>query len=718
MQKVIFGERIVMKGVILNFHDILAAKLSLDKKKVTVVLDLFEQGATIPFVARYRKELSGGMDEVVLTSLRDLWFSLQALEKRRKAIISSLEERNLLTEILSNKIKKADSLTILEDIYLPYKPKRKTRASKAIAAGLEELSDRIFLQENSVVPSEIAQNYISEQFPDADSVLGGARDIIAERISVHSEVRALMRKLFLNTGFFNSKVIKGKEEQGERFKDWFAWSEKVSTAPSHRILAMRRGEKELFLNLSIQVDEERALAIIKRYFPVEANLSGEQVLVALIDGYKRLLAPQMETEIRLVSKEKADTKAILVFATNLRELLMAAPLGGKRLMAIDPGFRTGCKTVCLDEQGVFLEYSTIFPHSGSTKATQASQIVSNLILKHKIDFVAIGNGTAGRETEQFLRKLNLKLPLIMVNESGASIYSASQEARDEFSMLDLTVRGAISIGRRLQDPLAELVKIDPGSIGVGQYQHDVNQKQLRQSLDDTVISCVNSVGVNLNMASSKLLSYVSGLSASKARAIKEYREIEGQFVTREDLKKVAGIGNKAFQQCAGFLRITESLNPLDSSAVHPESYSIVQEMAKSVNTDVAGLMKEPLLRKQIILKDFVSETVGLPTLLDIREELGKPGRDPRKEFEHFDFADVHSMDDLTKGLQLPGIVTNVTAFGAFVDIGVHTDGLVHVSKLSRKWISNPSEVVHVGMKVTVTVTEIEKSRKRISLSMI
>ncbi len=700
----------------MNIQGRIASELSLESGKVAEVLTLIEQGATIPFIARYRKEASGGMDEVVLASLRDTWQKLEALDKRKAAVLSSLKERELLTDQLEDQISAAVTLTELEDIYLPFRPKRRTRAVKAAENGLEPLADLLVAQKDGDDPAKLAESFITEEVIDLEAALSGARDIIAERMAQHSGVRAEMRKLFLNKGYFVCKVIKGKEEAGSRFRDWFDWSEKVSSAPSHRVLAMRRGERELFLNLTVRVDEKVATSIMTRHFPVRSNPCGDQVLMALEDGFKRLLGPQMETETRLVSKAKADREAISVFAVNLRELLMAAPLGGKRTMAIDPGFRTGCKTVCLDEQGRFLEHTTIFPVTG--KADSAASEVRRLINKHRAEYIAVGNGTAGRETESFLRQLKLNIPVVMVNESGASIYSASQIARDEFSDLDLTVRGAISIGRRLQDPLAELVKIDPGSVGVGQYQHDVDQKQLRQALDDTVMSCVNSVGVNLNTASAKLLSYISGLSPARASSVVKFRDEAGKFTSRAQLKKVAGIGPVAFQQCAGFLRVDGASNPLDSSAVHPESYSVVKKMAADAGTDVRGLMDRADLRKRIKLSNYVTAERGMPTLRDIAAELDKPGRDPRSVFETFSFADVHSIDDLADGMKLPGLVTNVTDFGAFVDIGVHIDGLVHVSRLSTKWIKHPSEVVHVGMKVDVTVTGTEKARKRISLSMI
>jgi len=700
----------------MNIHTRIASELKMNSRAVQGVLALIKQGATIPFIARYRKEVSGGMDEVTLALLRDTWQKVESLDKRRMSVLSSLEERDLLSNDLRTRIQHAVTLAELEDIYLPFRPRRRTRASRAVDNGLEPLADLLMKQKDQDDPFELADAFLSENVSDREKALAGARDIIAEKMSQDPGVRSEMRRLFLNTGYFVCKVIKGKEEAGSRFRDWFDWSEKVSTAPSHRVLAMRRGEKELFLNLSISVNEKAVTEIMTKHFPVMLNPCGDQVLTGMEDGFKRLLGPRMETETRLVSKEKADLEAISVFALNLRELLMAAPLGGKRTMAIDPGFRTGCKTVCLDEQGKFLEYSTIFPVTGKTDAAAAE--VRRLIGKHSPEYIGVGNGTAGRETESFLRDLEPGIPVVMVNESGASIYSASAIAREEFPDLDLTIRGAISIGRRLQDPLAELVKIDPGSVGVGQYQHDVDQKQLKQSLDDTVMSCVNSIGVNLNTASAKLLSYVSGLSPAKASSLVKYREQEGEFTSRNQLKKVSGIGAAAFQQSAGFLRVSAASDPLDNSAVHPESYSMVQKMAADAGTDVRGLMGSSELRKTINLANYVTEERGLPTLRDIMAELEKPGRDPRSVFESFSFADVHTLEDLTDGMQLPGLVTNVTDFGAFVDIGVHTDGLIHVSRLSRKWINHPSEVVHAGMKVDVTVIGIEKGRKRISLSLI
>ncbi len=700
-----------------DYCAVIAGELSLGGDRVSAVMALMDQGATIPFIARYRKEASGGMDEVVLAELKALREKLTALDQRRRAIVSSLKERDLLDPDREKKIARASTLTELEDIYLPFKPRRKTRASKAFAAGLEPLADALMLQGPSD-PGELAGPFVNPEagIGNPGEALSGARDIIAERITLDSGVRALIRKLYMERGVFRSRVIKGKEKEGSRYRDWFDWSEKVCDAPSHRILAMRRGERELFLNLSVQVDESAALGLIQRVFPLKPCPCGEEVRAAMEDGLKRLLGPQMETEVRLSTRERADREAVGVFAMNLRDLLMAPPLGQKAVLAIDPGFCTGCKTVCLDGLGRLLEHTAVYPHTGRAEA--AGEVIRTLTVKHRIQCVAIGNGTAGRETEAFIRGLSLGIPVVMVNESGASIYSASEAAREEFPELDLTVRGAVSIGRRLQDPLAELVKIDPASVGVGQYQHDVDQKLLKETLDTTVVSCVNAVGVNLNTASARLLSYVSGLGPSTAGSIVEYRERNGAFRRRSQLMKVPGIGPVAFQQAAGFLRIPDGTEPLDRSAVHPESYGVVEEMAAAAGTTVEGLLNDPGLLEGIDLKRFVDDRRGMPTLLDIAGEIRKPGRDPRERFEPFSFADVHGLEDLREGMKLPGIVTNVTDFGAFVDIGVHTDGLVHVSRLSTAWIRHPSEVVRVGMRVDVTVTGIDSERKRISLSMV
>lgn len=697
-------------------HSHTPSKVNLDSPQSRAAVALLGQGATIPFIARYRKEATGGMDEVALTSLRDMWQRLEALGARRKAVLASLEERQLLTSELRQKLDGAKSLTELEDIYQPFRPKRRTRASAALEKGLGPLADR--LSQSAGEPFMLASGFICSEkgVPDADSALAGARDIIAERVADCAEVRQRIRRLYSDTGFFRSAVIKGKEKEGSRYRDWFDHRERVSSIASHRMLAMRRGEKELYLNLCIEVDSERALKIVADTFPWKPGQCSAQMEEAFADGLKRLLGPRMETEVRMAVKERADREAIAVFALNLKNLLMAPPLGGKMVLAVDPGFRTGCKAVCLNDRGELLEHETIFPTTGGGE--KAASLVRGMVSRHSIQCIAVGNGTGGRETERFLRELATGVPVVMVNESGASVYSASAAAREEFPELDITYRGAISIGRRLQDPLAELVKIDPESIGVGQYQHDVDRKQLRSSLDDTVEFCVNSVGVSLNTASIELLGRVSGLSAARAGAIIQKRKELGGFTSRDQLLQVPGIGPHAFQQCAGFLRIPNGRSPLDGSAVHPERYVVVERMAADTGTTVLGLMQNASARKALDLSRYVSEDAGMPTLKDIMNELERPGRDPRSTFEHFSFADVHSIDDLREGMKVPGVVTNVTDFGAFVDIGVHTDGLVHLSRLSEKWIKHPSEVVHTGKRVDVTVTGVDLERKRISLSMI
>ncbi|WP_374164254.1 Tex family protein [Arcticibacter sp. MXS-1] len=698
----------------------IAEELSLTEKQVSTTVSLLDEGATVPFISRYRKEMTGSLDEVQVATIRDRAEQLRELDKRRDAILKSLTEMGKLSKELEQQLKDAETMTALEDLYLPYRPKRKTRASVAREKGLQPLADLIMAQEKFDVLEE-ASKYISEEkgvHSDADA-LAGARDIIAEQISEHAEARSLIRELFLEKGEFESKVIEGKEVEGEKYKDYFDWHEPVKTAPSHRILAMRRGEKELVLSLNVAPQEEDAVAILDRFFVKSGYSKSDQVRLAVADSYKRLLKPSMETEVRLLTKKRADEEAIRVFAENARQLLLAAPLGQKRILAIDPGFRTGCKVVCLDEQGKLLENTTIYPHTGAGGAAEAQKTVEHLVNIHAVEAIAIGNGTAGRETETFVRKLNLPgVTIVMVNESGASIYSASEVAREEFPDKDVTVRGAVSIGRRLMDPLAELVKIDPKSIGVGQYQHDVDQNKLQVSLDDTVVSCVNAVGVELNTASRQILSYVSGLGPQLARSIVEYRNQNGAFKRRTELKKVPRLGEKAFEQCAGFLRIRNAEHPLDSSAVHPERYALVEKMAADLNCKVQDLMKDENLRKKIRIENYVSETVGLPTLKDILQELAKPGRDPREQFEAFSFTEgVNDISDLRIGMKLPGIVTNITNFGVFVDVGVHQDGLVHLSQLANRFVKDPNEVVKVHQKVEVTVTEVDINRKRISLSM-
>lgn len=699
---------------------LVAQELSVGSKQVEATLNLLDEGATVPFISRYRKEMTGSLDEVQVATIRDRIQQLRDLDKRKEAILKSIEEQGKLTPELKEKVLAAETMALLEDIYLPYKPKRKTKASVAREKGLEPLALSIFEQDQKN-PEEEAEAFLDEEkgVNTLDEALQGARDIIAEMIAEDADARAKMRDLFFDKGIYTSEVIKGKEEEGIKYKDYFEWIEPIKTAPSHRVLAMRRGEKELILKLDALPDEESAIQLLENQFIKGNNKKSQQVKLALEDGYKRLLKPSMETETRLKSKQLADEEAIRVFAENARQLLLAAPMGQKRVLALDPGFRTGCKLVCLDEQGKLLENATIYPHTGAGVAKEAAQTLKYLVEKYQIEAIAIGNGTASRETEDFVRAQNLEgVLVVMVNESGASIYSASETAREEFPDYDVTVRGAVSIGRRMMDPLAELVKIDPKSIGVGQYQHDVDQNKLQTSLDDTVISCVNAVGVELNTASKQILAYISGLGPQLAQNIVEYRNLHGAFKNRESLKKVPRLGDKAFEQAAGFLRIRNAEHPLDASAVHPERYALVEQMAKDLNCKVEDLMKDEKLRKQIDLKKYISAEVGLPTLQDIIAELAKPGRDPRAQFEAFAFADgINKIEDLKTGMKLPGVVTNITNFGAFVDIGVHQDGLVHLSQMSDQFIANPNEVVKVAQRVQVTVLEVDYARKRISLSM-
>lgn len=699
---------------------IIAQQLGIHSKQVATTISLLDEGATVPFISRYRKEMTGSLDEVQITAIRDRVQQLRDLDKRREAVLKSIAEQGKLTPELEARIREADTMAILEDIYLPYKPKRKTRASMAREKGLQPLAE-VLLAQDKIDVYALAEQFVDTEkgVGSVEDALSGARDIIAEHIAEDAEVRAKTRKIFLEQGQFVSRVAAGKEEEAIKYKDYYEWSELLKDAPSHRVLAMRRGEKEEMLYLDIQVDEERVLPVIQKQYIKSVNEAAAQVELALQDGYKRLLKPSMETEIRVLTRQRADEEAIRVFADNVRQLLLAAPLGQKRLLAIDPGFRTGCKTVVLDAQGALLENTTIFPHNGAGGLAEATKTVQHLVDKYEIEAIAVGNGTAGRETEDFVRKLGLTdVVIVMVNESGASIYSASEVAREEFPDHDVTVRGAISIGRRLMDPLAELVKIDPKSIGVGQYQHDVDQHKLQTSLDDTVISCVNAVGVELNTASKQILSYVSGLGPALAQQIVNYRMANGPFRSRRELKKVPRLGDKAFEQAAGFLRIRNGEHPLDASAVHPERYGLVEQMAKDLGVKVGDLMRDEQLRKQIDLKKYISEEVGLPTLNDIVAELSKPGRDPREQFEIFSFTEgVNSISDLRIGMRLPGIVTNITNFGAFVDIGVHQDGLVHLSQLANRFVSDPHQVVKVQQQVMVTVTEIDEKRKRIGLSM-
>lgn len=704
----------------MTYEIIISQELGLNSRQVSTTIGLLEDGATVPFIARYRKEMTGSLDEVQIATIRDRVQQLRDLDKRREAVLKSIMEQGKLSVELEQQIRAAETLALLEDIYLPFKPKRKTRASVAREKGLQALADQLLLQEKRDV-EELAAGFVDTEkgLTSVEDALAGARDIVAEQIAEDSEVRAKTRRIFLEKGRFVSRVVPGKEEEALKYKDYFDWSEPLHEAPSHRVLAMRRGEKEGLLYLDIAVDEEQILSSIESLYIKAANEAASQVKRALQDGYKRLLKPSMETELRVLTRQKADAEAIRVFVDNVRQLLLAAPLGQKRLLAIDPGFRTGCKTVVLDAQGNLLENTTIFPHNGAGGMADAAKTVRLLVERYDVEAIGIGNGTAGRETEEFVRKLGLRgCTIVMVNESGASIYSASEVAREEFPDQDVTVRGAVSIGRRLMDPLAELVKIDPKSIGVGQYQHDVDQQKLQSSLDDTVASCVNAVGVELNTASKQILAYVSGLGPSLAQQIVNYRITNGPFRSRKELKKVPRLGAKAFEQAAGFLRIRQGEHPLDASAVHPERYSLVEQMAKDIQADVQDLLRDEAIRKRIDLQRYVSDEVGLPTLNDIIAELSKPGRDPREQFEEFRFTDgVNNVSDLRPGMKLPGIVTNITNFGAFVDIGVHQDGLVHLSQLANRFVSDPNEVVKVQQHVMVTVLEVDERRNRISLSM-
>ena len=702
-----------------SYQHVISKELKITSKQVTTSLDLLAEGATIPFIARYRKEVTGSLDEVQLTNIRDRAEQLQQLGQRRESMMKSLVERKLLTSELQKDFAAANTISELEDLYLPYKPKRRTRATIARDRGLELLAKQLMEQNPQFNPSLEAQKYVDEakEVLDVEAALQGARDIIAELISEDKGARGEMRELFLRRGILNAKIIKGKEEEGNKYKDYFAWEEALTKMPSHRLLAILRAENEKILSVSIRPELEVAFYRLGNCFVKGNSASTEQVNLALHDSYKRLLAPSMETEIRKISKEKADVEAINVFADNLRQLLLAPPLGEKRVLAIDPGFRTGCKIVCLDQQGQLLEHTAIFPHHPQKQKKESQSSIKKLVKQHKIEVVAIGNGTASRQTERFVQSLQLPIQVVMVNESGASIYSASEVAREEFPDYDITVRGAISIGRRLTDPLAELVKIDPKSIGVGQYQHDVDQNKLKQSLDDTVISCVNAVGVDINTASKELLTYVSGLGPALAKNIVDYRSQQGPFKTRVQFTEVPRLGAKAFEQAAGFLRIRDGEHPLDASSVHPESYDIVEKMTTDLGVKITELISDKTLRQKINLETYITPTVGIPTLTDIMQELEKPGRDPRKTFEQFNFAqDVDKLEDLKEGMILPGIVTNITNFGAFVDVGVHQDGLVHISQLANHYIKHPSEVVSVHQKVKARVLSVDLERKRISLS--
>lgn len=706
----------------MNYAATIAQQLGLGVHQVEKTIELLEQGATVPFIARYRKEVTGSLNEVQITAIRDLLIKLKELDKRREAILASISEQGKLTPELEKKIMDAATMTELEDLYLPYKPKRRTRATMAVERGLEPLANEIQKQYSCNL-EQMAEKYINAEkgVNSVEEALAGARDIIAERVNENVQARTKVRNIFRRTAMLSSKVVKNKEEEGGKFESWFDWKENAMRAPSHRILALFRGEEEGVLRVHVVPDDdEPAYEALERQFVSGRYESSEQVRLAVRDGYKRLLAPSIETEYYNLLKEKADKEAIRVFAENLRQLLLASPLGQKRILAIDPGFRTGCKTVCLDAQGQLLHNETIYPFTSVREERAAIAKLEALAEAFHIEAIAIGNGTAGRETEEVVKRCHFKQKLIavMVSENGASVYSASEVARREFPDYDVTVRGAVSIGRRLMDPLSELVKIDPKSIGVGQYQHDVNQTLLQESLEDVVVSCVNSVGVELNTASRELLSYVSGIGPSLADKIVDYRNREGAFESRAELKKVERLGDKAFEQCAGFLRVRESENPLDRSAVHPERYALVERMAKDAGATVEQLMQSKELRSKINIEQYVTADCGLPTLQDIMKELDKPGLDPRARFEVFEFdKNVTRIEDLQEGMVLPGIVTNITAFGAFVDVGVHQDGLVHISQLADRRVNDPSEVVHLHQHVKVKVIEVDLRRHRISLSM-
>ncbi len=706
----------------MNYATTIAEQLNLGPRQVEKTIELLEQGATIPFIARYRKEVTGSLNEVQITAIRDLLVKLRELDKRREAILASINEQGKLTPELEKQILSAANMTELEDLYLPYKPKRRTRATMAIERGLEPLANELQKQYSCNI-SQMAAKYVN---PDkgvntAEEALAGARDIIAERVSENAQARNRIRNIFRRSAQLTSKVVKNKEDEADKYESWFDWKENALRAPSHRILALFRGEEEGMLRVHVMPEsDDSALEALERQFVSGRYESSEQVRLAVRDGYKRLLQPSIETEFHNLLKEKADKEAIRIFADNLRQLLLASPLGQKRILAIDPGFRTGCKTVCLDAQGQLLHNETIYPFTSVREERAAIAKLEALVEAFHIEAIAIGNGTAGRETEEVVKRCHFKGKVIavMVSENGASVYSASEVARREFPEYDVTVRGAVSIGRRLMDPLSELVKIDPKSIGVGQYQHDVNQSLLQDSLNDVVVSCVNSVGVELNTASRELLSYVSGIGPALADKIVDYRNRQGVFSSRQELKKVERLGDKAFEQCAGFLRVRESDNPLDRSAVHPERYALVQQMATDAGATVDQLMGDKDLRQKIDINRYVTADCGLPTLQDIMKELDKPGLDPRARFEVFEFdKNISRIEDVKAGMELPGIVTNITAFGAFVDIGVHQDGLVHISQLANRRVNDPSEVVTLHQHVRVKVLDVDLRRRRISLTM-
>ena len=692
-----------------------SAQLNLRPQDVTAVLELLGEGATIPFIARYRKDKTGALDEVQIQQIQDVANAQKEFAERKAFIEKTISEQGKMTETLQAKINAATTVAELEDLYLPYKPKRKTKAQTARENGLEPLANLLLEQGNTNL-QEAAAKHLNETVKTIEEALQGARDIISELVNEHAEVRAGMRRMFEDKATVQSKVLADKEQEAIKYKDYFDFSEPISKIPSHRMLAIMRGFMEGVLRMVISPVEEEALELIERHFVTNNNEAADHVKKAVKDSWRRLLLPSLESEFRMSLKVKADEEAINVFAENLRQLLLSSPLGSKRLLAIDPGYRTGCKTVCLDEQGTLLKTGLIYVHENNHKAVEAERTVRELVKTYNLQAVAIGDGTAGRETEGFIKKLNLGLPIFLVNEDGASIYSASAIAREEFPDEDITIRGAVSIGRRLMDPLAELVKIDPKSIGVGQYQHDVNQVRLKERLDQTVISCVNTVGVNLNTASKHLLAYVSGIGPSIAENIITYRNEIGHFTSRKQLMKVPRLGNKAFEQCAGFLRIKGGEDPLDASAVHPEAYSVIARMAADIKADVQSMIGNDTLIKQLDPKKYITPEIGEHTLRDIINELKKPGLDPRSEVQQFEFAAIYAIEDVIVGMVVPGVVTNITRFGAFVDIGVKQDGLVHVSEISQKYITDPNEALKLNQQVMVKVTEVDVPRKRIALS--
>ena len=696
----------------------IAEQVGLAEKRVAAALRLLQDGATIPFIARYRKEATGELDEVELAEIQREHKRLEDLEKRKETILAAIQEQGKLTPELEQRIRDTYESNVLEDLYLPYKRKRKTRAGVARAKGLEPLAMAIFAQDRMDVEAT-AEQYLSDEVASVPDALQGARDIIAEIINEDEKARNTVRRHFRRDAMITSKVARGKEKEAAKYQDYFDYSEPLKKCPSHRLLAMRRGEDEGLLRVIVAPEDEPVLGDLERKYLKGYNEATEQVKEALHDGYQRLLAPSIETEFRKIAKERADKEAIEVFTNNLRQLLLAAPLGQRATLGIDPGFRTGCKVVCLDASGNLLHHTTMYPHPPQSKSTDARYLLEDLVDRYGIEAIAVGNGTAGRETMNLCRGINFdrRVDIFSVNEAGASIYSASEAAREEFPELDLTVRGAVSIGRRLMDPLAELVKIDPKSIGVGQYQHDVNQGMLKDSLDRTVESSVNAVGINLNTASKHLLNYVSGLGPVLAQNIVDYRSENGPFQNRRTLKKVARLGDKAYEQCAGFLRIRDGKNPLDNTAVHPERYALVEQMANDLGVKVSDLIQRGDLRKRLELRRYISNDVGLPTLKDILAELAKPGLDPRGEAKSFHFANISTIDDLQEGMQLPGIVTNVTNFGAFVDIGIKENGLVHISQLANRFVKNPADVVSLNQQVQVRVMAVDRERKRIQLSM-